>query len=168
MKYVVSISGEDVELSVDRTEDGTAVALGGDKRVADLVRVGASPVYSLLLGGRSYEISVHKRNGDYEIVLGGETYVARVLDERALMMAAASGPGKDEKAGEVLRAPMPGVVVGVAVEVGAEVVAGQGVVTLEAMKMENELRSAAGGVVKDVRVKVGQGVVQGETLIVIE
>ena len=168
MKYVVKMSGEEVELSVDKAEEGMAVSMDGLVTRADLVRVGASPVYSLILGGRSYEISVHSRNGAYEVVLGGETYVARVLDERAVLLASVSEGGDDGQTGEAITAPMPGIVVGVAVSVGDEVAPGQGVVTLEAMKMENELKAAAGGVVTEVRVQPGQGVAQGEALIIIE
>ena len=168
MKYVVRMSGQELELSVERAEEGAIVAMGDRVERADLVRVGSSPVYSLILGGRSYEVSVHLRNGSYEVVLGGETYVARVLDERAMLLAAAGGGGDDEWAGESVTAPMPGVVVAVAVSVGDEVAPGQGVVTLEAMKMENELKTASGGVVREVHVEPGQGVAQGEALILIE
>jgi pyruvate carboxylase subunit B len=168
LRYLVTIDGEDFELEVDRSNGGTEVRLGDRTERADLVRIGGSPVYSLILGDSSYEISVHQRNGDLEIVVGGQTYTARVLDERAMKIAAAGGGAAEGAAGEVVKAPMPGVVVGVAVGVGDEVSAGQGVVTLEAMKMENELKSASGGTVREVRVEVGQGVSQGEPLVVIE
>ncbi len=168
MKYVVHIMGEDVELDIERGSGGTMVTLGGRTELADLVRVGSSPVYSLTLGGRSYEFSAHRRNGKYEIVLDGEPYSAGVMDERAILIAAASGPESEGEGGETVIAPMPGIVIGVAVEVGAQVAPGQGVVTLEAMKMENELRSERGGVVREIHVTIGQGVAQGETLIVLE
>ncbi len=168
MKYVVHIMGEDVELDICHGPDGTTVTLGDRALSADLARVGSSPVYSLTLDGRSYEFSAHRRNGVHEIVLNGEPYSARVMDERAMMIAAASGPTGDEEGGETVAAPMPGVVIGVAVEVGAQVEPGQGILTLEAMKMENELKSERGGVVKAIHVAIGQGVAQGEALIELE
>jgi pyruvate carboxylase subunit B len=168
LRYLVQIDGEDYELEVDRSNGGTEVRLGDRTERADLVRIGGSPVYSLILGDSSHEISVHRRNGDLEIVVGGQTYTARVLDERAMKIAAAGGGAGEGAEGEIVKAPMPGVVVGIAVGVGDEVSAGQGVLTLEAMKMENELKSASGGTVKEVRVEVGQGVLQGEPLVVIE
>jgi pyruvate carboxylase subunit B len=168
VRYLVQIDGADFELEVDRSNGDTEVRLGDRSAQADLVRIGRSPVYSLVLGGSSHEISVHRRNGDLEIVLGGQTYTARVLDERAMKIAAAGGGAAEGAAGEVVKAPMPGVVVGIAVGVGDQVSAGQGIVTLEAMKMENELKSASGGTVKEIRVEVGQGVSQGEPLVVIE
>ena len=168
VKYVVQVSGEDVELDIERSAGGLSVTANGRTRRADLVRVGRSSVYSLLLDDRSYEFSAHGQNGGYEIVLHGETYAARVLDEHALLIAAATGAAAEVEGGETVTAPMPGVVVGIEVEVGERVEPGRGVVTLEAMKMENELRSERGGVVKEIRVKVGQGVAQGEALVVIE
>jgi len=168
VKYLVRIGGEDIEVVVERTAAGLSVTSGGETRPADLVRIGDSSVYSLILGDRSYEFSASTRGGVREIVLHGETYSAEVLDEHALLIAAASLGGQEAGGGEVVAAPMPGIVVGVSVAVGDSVEAGRGVVTLEAMKMENELRCERGGVVKEVRVKVGQGVAQGEPLVVIE
>jgi len=168
VKYYVTVLDRDFELDIDHTPDGVRVTLDGRTVDADLVRVGNSPVYSLILGGRSYEFSVIRRNGRHEIVLDGEPYTASVMDERAKLIAEASGAADDADGGETVVAPMPGVVVGIEVEVGTEVEPGRGVVTLEAMKMENELKCTAAGVVKQVLVSVGQGVAQGEALLVIE
>ncbi|MFH1690789.1 MAG: biotin/lipoyl-containing protein [Candidatus Eisenbacteria bacterium] len=85
-----------------------------------------------------------------------------------MRIAEATGDTGGQQSGETVHAPMPGIVVGIAVEVGSEVQPGQGVVTLEAMKMENELTSAVEGVVKEIKVEIGQGVSQGEPLLVIE
>lgn len=168
VKFFVEIEDAEVEIDIEHGRDGVSVTLNGETLPADLVRVGTSPVYSLTLGGRSYEFSAHPRNGKYEIVLDGEPYTASVMDERAKLIAEATGAGAALEGGETIAAPMPGVVVGVAVDEGANVAPGQGVVTLEAMKMENELKCETGGVVKEVRVSVGQGVAQGEVLVVIE
>jgi pyruvate carboxylase subunit B len=168
LKYKVHIADEDVEFEVKHSGDVTNVAIGDRTLTADLVRIGGSPVYSLILDGRSYEVSVHRRGKKFELVFGGENYHADVMDERAMRIAEATGDTGQAQAGETILAPMPGVVVGITVEVGDSVVPGQGIVTLEAMKMENELKSSSEGVVKELKVKVGQGVAQGEPLVVIE
>jgi biotin carboxyl carrier protein len=168
MKYRVGVEDETVELEVRHSGDETQVVLGDRVLTADVVRIGGSPVYSLVLDGKSYEISVHQRDGRFELVLGGENYDARVMDERAMRIAEATGDAVGQQSGETVHAPMPGVVVGVAVAVGDHVEPGQGVVTLEAMKMENELKSGVEGVVTKVLVEVGRGVAQGEPLVVIE
>ena len=167
MKYKVGIEEETVELEVKHTGDETQVMIGDRVLTADVVRIGGSPVYSLVLDGKSYEVSAHRREGKFELVLRGENYDALVMDERAMRIAEATADVA-APSGETIKAPMPGVVVGIEVAVGDTVEAGQGVLTLEAMKMENELKSGGGGVVKEIKVEVGQGVAQGELLIVIE
>jgi pyruvate carboxylase subunit B len=167
MKYKVGIEDETVELEVRHSGDETEVVLGDKVLTADVVRIGGSPVYSLVLDGKSYEVSAHRRDGKFELVLAGENYDALVMDERAMRIAEATGDVATQS-GETIAAPMPGVVVGITVSPGDTVEAGQGVLTLEAMKMENELKSGVAGVVTEVKVEVGQGVAQGEPLIVIE
>jgi len=168
VKYRVRIAEEDIDLEVLHSGDTTEVTVGDRTRTADLVRIAGSPVYSLVLDGKSYEVSVHRRDGRFELVIGGENYDVHVMDERAMRIAEATGDVEGTQSGETVLAPMPGVVVGVAVAVGDTVTAGQGVMTLEAMKMENELKSAVDGVVTGIKVEVGQGVAQGEPLMVIE
>jgi len=167
VKYQVEIADEKFELEVEETDGGTKVRMGDETKPADLVRIGRSPVYSLILGDKSFEVSVHRKDRIYQVVLEGSAYDARVMDERALKLVAAGG-GEKELKGEIMNAPMPGIVVGIAVQVGDEVEPGQGVVTLEALTMENELKCSAAGVVKAIKVEMGQGVTQGEELIVIE
>jgi biotin carboxyl carrier protein len=168
MKYSVRIAEEDIELEVRHSGDATEVVVGDRVLTADLVRIAGSPVYSLVLDGRSHEVSVHRRDRRFELVIRGESYDADVMDERAMRIAEATGDVGDVQSGETVLAPMPGVVVGLSVAVGDTVKPGQSVMTLEAMKMENELKSAVEGVVKEVKVEVGQGVAQGEPLVVIE
>lgn len=168
MKYKVCIAEEDIELEVRHSGDATEVVVGDRVISADLVRIAGSPVYSLVLDGKSHEVSVHRRNGRFELALGGESYDADVLDERAMRIAEATGDVGEKQAGETVLSPMPGIVVGIAVAIGDAVVPGQSVVTLEAMKMENELKSAVEGVVTGIKVEVGQGVAQDEPLMVIE
>ena len=163
MKYKVNVADEDVEFEIRRNGGATQVVIGDRTLDADLVRISGSPVYSLILDGQSYEVSVHRRNGRFDLGLRGEAYHAKVMDERAMRIAEATGESLLDQSGETILAPMPGVVVGIEVVVG-----GQGVLTLEAMKMENELKSAVGGVVKKINVEVGRGVAQGEALVVIE
>jgi len=168
VKYKVRIAEEDIEFEIKHSGDATEVVVGDRVLSADLVRIAGSPVYSLVLDGKSYEVSVHRRNGRFELALGGESYDADVLDERAMRIADATGDIGEKQSGETVLSPMPGVVVGIGVAIGDTVVPGQSVVTLEAMKMENELKSVVEGVVTEIKVGVGQGVAQGEPLVVIE
>ena len=129
--------------------------------------------FSLLIAGKSYEIfarSVTKPDEDssqtYEIQFAGQRFEVQVEDEREKALAGAVASA--HAAGEVrVRAPMPGLVIDVPLEVGASVARGQTVVVLEAMKMENDLASSKAGMIKEIKVSKGQTVNQGDVLVVI-
>jgi len=91
-----------------------------------------------------------------------------VLDERTRHIRSLAGGGDQRRAAGVLKAPMPGLVVRVQVQPGEKVAAGDPLVVLEAMKMENELKAGAPGVVKSVRVAPGEAVEKGQVLVEFE
>ena len=129
--------------------------------------------YSLIIEGRSYEVFARlidkpgEGNGHiFEIQIAGQRLEIYVEDEREKTLAGAAK--SSHAAGEAMvRAPMPGLVLGIPLEVGAAVARGQAVVVLEAMKMENDLSSPIAGTIKEVRVSKGQTVNQGDVLVVI-
>ena len=136
-------------------------------------QVNAGGRYSLLLRGKSYEIFARrlpKPGADgsqaYEIQFSGQRFEVTVEDEREKALAGSVKSAHD--AGEArIRAPMPGLVIGVPVEVGASVARGQTVVVLEAMKMENDLAAPKAGTIKEIKVSRGQTVNQGDVLVII-
>jgi pyruvate carboxylase subunit B len=104
-------------------------------------------------------------DGGWELVAGGEVIRAQVVDERTRAIRALTASAHPAGGVHAVKAPMPGLVVRVEVEAGATVQAGQGVVVLEAMKMENELASPIGGTVTTIRVTPGQAVEKGAILV---
>ena len=129
--------------------------------------------YSLLIAGKSCEVFARRINkpdvGDgqtYEIQLAGQRFEVYVEDEREKTLAGAVQT-QHEASEAMVRAPMPGLVLAIPVEVGASVTHGQTVVVLEAMKMENDLSSPRTGIIKEVRVNKGQTVNQGDVLVVV-
>lgn len=163
MKYIASIDGKDflVEIDLDNrvTVDGKAVDV-------DLKRIGTLPVFSLLLDKASHEVVAEELRGDaYRVIIGGEALEVRVEDERwrrlnqARDLLAVSG-------GELqLKAPIPGLVVKVLVAEDDAVHAGQSLVILEAMKMENDLKAPRASIIGHVKVKPGDRVDQGQVLL---
>ncbi len=129
--------------------------------------------YSLLIEGKSHEVFARritkadqKGSETYEIQVAGQRFEVNVEDERAKLLAGMAR--STATAGEAtVQAPMPGLVVGVPLEQGTTVEAGQTVIVLEAMKMENDLSSPIAGVIKEIRVNKGQTVDQGEALVII-
>ncbi len=125
-------------------------------------------IYSLLLDGKSYEIYITPgENGEIQVYLSGQLFSVSLETERAHRYASLSG--SKHGTGEVsIKAPMPGLVTIVSVTPGDAVEAGQRVLVLEAMKMENEIRAPRAGKVKSVNVQKGQTVEQNKVLIVLE
>ncbi|MDO8461472.1 MAG: biotin/lipoyl-containing protein [Deltaproteobacteria bacterium] len=118
--------------------------------------------YSLLVDGKSYEVFVRKEGDGFVVEVDG--YLIPVGSERAKggsSFRVVSGK-------EVVVSPMPGRVVGIKVKVGDTVKPGEGILVVEAMKMENELHATKGGTVRELLVKVGQTVEAGQKLVVVE
>jgi acetyl/propionyl-CoA carboxylase alpha subunit len=130
----------------------------GRSVVAD-VRVLQPGVLSLLIDGRQYRCVL---DGD-GVVIGGRRFGFEVADPRSLQGRRGAGAGTDGP--RPVKAPMPGRMVRVLVEVGDEVEAGQALVVIEAMKMETTLAAESAAIVKHVRVKEGQTVDHGAVLI---
>ena len=128
--------------------------------------------FSLLIGEKSYEVfarRINKPGGkghSYEIVVAGQRFEVDVEDEREKALTG-SIQAAHESGEAMVRAPMPGLVLGIPMETGAKVERGQTVVVLEAMKMENDLASPITGTLKEVRVSKGQTVNQGDVLVVV-
>jgi biotin carboxyl carrier protein len=126
-------------------------------------------VRSLSVDGRSYAISAvpGEKRGRWQLAFGQERFSVDAVDERTRAIREMTG-GADDAVEKVVVAPMPGLVVKLEVEVGQAVKAGQGVVIVEAMKMENELKAPADGIVAKVLVTERQTVDKGAVLIVLE
>jgi pyruvate carboxylase subunit B len=125
--------------------------------------------FSLLMNGTSVPVVIESVTEDtVEVTIGGRSTVVRVQDEHDLLL---EEYGLDEAGGAAereIRAPMPGLVLSVMVEDGQAVSEGDGLVVLEAMKMENELRAPADGVVKTVHVAPQDAVDKDALLIEME
>jgi pyruvate carboxylase subunit B len=164
MKYTVLIGERTYEIRPDANQ---TVEIDGEPHRVDFRSIEGSAFYSILIDNRSWQALVQREGDEYRISLDGEMYVVSVQDERTRKIQKALGKGAAASGEFVLKAPMPGLVRHVPVQVGEEVSQGQGLVILEAMKMENELRAPRAGTIKEVRVKPGDAVELGQALVVI-
>jgi pyruvate carboxylase subunit B len=166
VKYIVSVGSERTAIELDAGE----VKLDGRSVQVALADVEGTPVRLVRVGDRVYRVIVRRRagRGSYTLWLDGFNYEIEALDERTRtirdLTAAQSGPVGPAP----LVAPMPGLIVRVNVEIGDSVSAGQGLVVMEAMKMENELRAAGAGKVKAVHARAGEAVNKGALLVELE
>ena len=162
MKYVVTVAGRTVEVEID----GDRVLVDGASRHAELRSVSGTPVVNLLLEGQSWIIPMESTgSGTWALQRRGDRFDVEVIDERTRYIRSLVGESRANTGPLAQKAPMPGLVVKVQVEVGQEVAAGQPVLVLEAMKMENELKAAGPGVVEQIHIKPGQAVEKGAVLV---
>ena len=165
MKYFVSLRSRTYEIDVG----GGRVTVDGEAFEAHLAAVPGTPLYHLLLAGNSWTVAAQSLDGTAPLrwALGavGERFEVDAVDDRTRQIQALTGRGRTPTGGGVVKAPMPGLVVRVEVTVGQRVEAGAGLVVVEAMKMENELRAPRSGVVETVHVAAGQTVDKGASLV---
>jgi biotin carboxyl carrier protein len=166
VRYIVDLRGRRVTVDV---EPG-AVRVDGRALPAALRAVEGTPVRLVTVGDDVHRVIVRRRSarGDYRLWIDGYSYDVEALDERTRtirdLTAAAAGPAGPAP----LIAPMPGLIVRVNAKPGDTVAAGQGLIVMEAMKMENELRASGAGVVRAVRVAAGDAVEKGTVLVEME
>jgi len=164
MRYYVTVAGEtrEVELS------GDGVRLDGREVEVDLRPVPGTDLWHLILDGGSWTFVARRGEAGWELHVAGTRHEVDVVDERTRAIRTLTGRTAAARGPAPVRAPMPGLVTRVEVEVGQTVAAGQGVAIIEAMKMENELKADAAGVVAKILVEAGQAVEKGAVLIQLE
>jgi biotin carboxyl carrier protein len=161
VSYVAAVDGQRYEVTID--PEGT-VWLDGVPVEVDLQSIDGGFHYSLLLGAASHEVFVEHCDDFCMVTLDGQRYRVQVEDKRARRTRARGAGAQEAGEAEVL-SPMPGVVVAVLVGVGQEIRAGEGLLILEAMKMENEIRAPRSGTVEAVQVTAGQRVSKDDVLV---
>jgi pyruvate carboxylase subunit B len=161
VKYRVTVEGTEHEVEVI----GDEVRLNGRVLSAHLASVPRSPLRQLVLNGGARTYAMVSGDEGWVVLLSGHILPVSVEDERTRKLRSLTGADDAHDHGGVVKAPMPGLVLRVEVEVGQRIDQGTGVVVLEAMKMENEIRAGSGGVVCDIRVEPGQAVDKGAVLI---
>ena len=167
MRFVVRKGDQDRVVEVAGEGERLTVTLDGEPRKLDLVP-GDQGLLSLLIDGKAYACDFDVRKGNQvRVFIGQSVFDLEVLDERRARRQLAVG-GSGAAGPQSIVAPMPGKIVRVLVKAGQVVKAGEGLIVIEAMKMENELRSARAGTVKEISVREGTAVEGGAQLCVVE
>lgn len=168
MKYFVRLGNEELVVNLD----GEGVHFGDESVQAHVEDVSGTPVHMVTIGNEVHRVLVRKDRergkGCYSLWVGGYRFDVEALDERSKAIRELSGDRNKPSGPAPVVAPMPGLIVRVNVQVGDEVQSGQGVVVMEAMKMENELRSSSAGRVKAILAQPGTAVEKGAKLVELE
>jgi biotin carboxyl carrier protein len=142
------------------------VSVDGNEFLVDGKKTGRTN-YSLIVDNRSFEVEVDNAEDEYRVLVDGRSYHVNLVDERRMRVG--GGQSALELQGrQKVSVPMPGKVIAVLVSEGDTVEKGQGLVIVEAMKMENEVRSPIAGEIKEIKVKSGDAVEGGAVLLIVE
>lgn len=165
MVYDVTIDGKDFRLELERKETGWQCRLDGRNIEVNAVLV-RRDVLSILIDGKAYEIKREQTVTDTHLWVGSVRYLAELRDPRSLR--GRKGAGADDKGPKKILAPMPGKVVRMLVDQGQPVEAGQSILVVEAMKMQNEIKSPKKGMLQKIVAIEGGNVNAGDVLAIVE
>ncbi len=166
MTYDVVVDGKAHRIELERgAGDRWLCKLDGKKVEADAVAAGPY-VLSLIIDGKVYEVKREAWATDLHIWVGSARYDVELRDPRAYRSRRAAGG--DEAGPKKVVSPMPGKVLRILAPAGTKVEAGQGVVVVEAMKMQNEIKSPKAGTVQKIVAAEGSTVNAGEVLAIVE
>jgi biotin carboxyl carrier protein len=165
LKIEIELDGKSRSVEMTHTGERTRWTIGGRTIYADAAEVSPG-IYSILIAGQSFEARIAPQ-GDSElrVTVANREYRATIRDPRKWTRN--RGLGAEAQGSQQLRAPMPGKIVVLLVKAGDRVDAGQGIVVMEAMKMQNEIRSPKSGTVERLLVAQGQTVNAGEVVAIV-
>jgi biotin carboxyl carrier protein len=170
MKLIAEVDGRSYALDVRREGARVEASVDGRRYELEARETEAGAFLLLAAGGRVYECRANGAGavagGTREVQIGDEVFQVKLIDPKRLR--GARGAGAEASGRAQVTASMPGKVVRVLVEAGASVEAGDGLVVVEAMKMQNELKSPKSGTVVEVRAGAGATVNAGDVLVVVE
>jgi biotin carboxyl carrier protein len=164
MTYEIAIDGKNYRLELEQVDGLWKCRLDGRDIEVDAV-LARPNVLSLRIGNRAYEVKCERTATDMHVWVGSARFAAEVRDPRSLRSRVRA---VDEHGPRKLIAPMPGKVVRILVGAGSEIEAGAGVLVVEAMKMQNEVKSPKKGTVQKILVAEGAAVNAGDVLAIVE
>jgi len=163
--FIAKLEDREASIEVERAGSAYRVRIDGAEQTIDVRDVPGG--MSLLIGGANHEVSLARDKDEYDVLVANRRFRFGLLSEDRHRRAMARG-GREVTGRRDVKASMPGKVIHVLVKVGDKVEPKQGLLVIEAMKMENEIKSQGAGEVKELHVEPGQAVESGEVLIVLE
>lgn len=165
MVYDVIVDGTAHRLELEKVDAGWKCRLDGKEIHVDAV-LPRRDVLSLLVDGHAYEVKREQTSTDLHLWVGSSRFAIEIRDPRSLR--ARKGGAQDNLGPQKIIATMPGRVVRLLVAEQEEVEAGQGIIVIEAMKMQNEIKSPKKGIVKKIMAAAGAAVNAGDVLAIVE
>jgi biotin carboxyl carrier protein len=167
MTFIARLGDQTYTVEIEESGKGIyKIAVEGNEFLVDGKKTGRTN-YSLIVDNRSFEIEVDNSEDEYRVLVDGRSYRVNLIDERRARVDGGEG-GIEFQGRQRISVPMPGRVTAVLVSPGDTVEKGQGLLIVEAMKMENEVRSPISGEVKEIKVQPGEAIEGGAVLAIVE
>jgi biotin carboxyl carrier protein len=165
MDYLVKIEGKKYTISIDAASNPPRIKINGKPVETQFFTNADNRQIQLLIDNRSYDVEVLKQNGDFNVFIYGREYTLYAEDERLAKIREVAGLGMGKDKTKELRAPMPGLVTQILKQPGDTVFKGESLLIVEAMKMENEIKSLVDGEIKEIKAREGQSVDKNAVLV---
>ena len=165
MIYFINVDQKTFEIEVEETKEGFKLLVDKKPLKVEVTPIGDASHLSFIINNKSYDVIIEDAKS---VSIEGELYEVLVEDEKQRKVREISKKIHYHEEKLAITAPMPGLIVKVEAKVGDRVKAGHGLIIMEAMKMQNELRAPKDGIVKEILVKEGMSVNWGDTLISLE
>ena len=164
MKLQIEIGGKKRHVELTQAGERPVWTIDGRRLEADAIAV-SSGVYSILINGKSFEVRIERLGTELRVTTRGREFTIVISDEREWRRK--RGSAVEAEGRQQVLAPMPGKVVRVLVKTGDAIQAGQGLLVVEAMKMQNEIRAPKSGTIDRLAVVEGQTVNAGEVVAIV-
>jgi len=168
MRYYARLEETEYECTLEEEDGVTFVTIEGKRYRADLNHIARTQAFSLLLDGASFEFTVNEQEEDIELSGGAGHFHISVEDARTHAARAKTAGARVASGPRTVKAQMPGIVRELKVAVGDNIEKGEPLLILEAMKMQNDIRSDRAGVIKALHIAAGDTVDKGAKLVDIE
>lgn len=165
MRYITTIGEQ--EYTIDINDDKTIV-VDGEAFELDSQGLANTALNSIILNGQSFDVDISEHDDLYQVMLKGLMYDVQVEDQRTRRLAGMKRSMSETVGEALIKAPMPGIIVEIPVEVGQAVSKGDVVIILESMKMQNEFKSPKDGNIKSIRVKMGDKIDQNTVMLSVD
>ena len=168
MKYFAKVSAKEIQIEIGESDNGIFLIVNGKPRHTEFARVGSDNLFSLIVENRSHQLFFEETDKGHWVSVDGHKFLVELEDEKTRLIRRLIKSDDKPQGLTEIKAPMPGLIINLFVKENQPVKKGDGLVIIEAMKMENEIQASAEGTVKKIIVNEADSVDKGAVLIVMK
>ena len=169
MNYISKILDKEYKIKLLEKEGTQVIAeIDGESIPIQLTEIDGSHSFSALVGNTSYNLEIRRNGNSNLLYYNGMALESNVEDERMALLKKSMSQSSVNVVDKLIKAPMPGLIVAIEVETGQHIKKGDGVIIIEAMKMENEIKAPYDAIIKEINIVEKQAVEKNQVLVIFE